>query len=329
MLRARLIQGTADDLLLLDVHHIAFDGWSLKILLADLGSAYVGEELPPAPGYEAYRRYLDGVDLEAQRLYWSEVYARCPQPLDILTDAATPADLGELSTIRTLLAPHVAQGLTSLARSRQATLFHTYLTAVSILLQKFTMSDDIIIGVPSDGRCSVELEEVVGMCVNTLAMRTNPSDDVVVGDLLEDIRDRAIAAYAHQDYPYDAVVSDLVGRGLPPGQPLVQVLLAFNQAPSVPDFDGQDVMLRVPQGRGAKFDLEFTVTTGPASHEIGIEYRSAVLADETAELLLTYLKAILTHLPAQVDSLVADIDLAPDQPFEIGTHSDALPTSIS
>ena len=97
----------------------------------------------------------------------------------------------------------------------------------------------------------------------------------------------------------------------------------------MPDFDGQDVMLRVPQGRGAKFDLEFTVTTGPASHEIGIEYRSAVLADETAELLLTYLKAILTHLPAQVDSLVADIDLAPDQPFEIGTHSDALPTSIS
>lgn len=329
LLRARLIQGTAADLLLLDVHHIAFDGWSLKILLADLGSAYAGQELPPAPGYEAYRRYLDGVDLEAQRLYWSEMYARCPQPLDIPTDAAAPADLDELSTIRTLLAPHIAQGLTTLARSRQATLFHTYLTAVSILLQKFTMSDDIIIGVPSDGRRSAELEEVVGMCVNTLAMRTNPSDDVVVGDLLEDVRDRAIAAYAHQDYPYDAVVSDLVGRGLPPGQPLVQVLLAFNQAPSVPDFDGQDAMLRVPQGRGAKFDLEFTVTTGPAGHEIGIEYRSAVLADETAELLLTYLKAILTHLPAQVDSLVADIDLEPGQPLELGTCADALPTSIS
>ena len=273
-----LAAGPRTHVLVLVLHHIAGDGWSLAPLAADLAAAYAARRAGQAPDwtplpvqyadYALWQRDLlgdaDDPDslLSGQTEYWRRTLADSPPELALpgarprpdtvtyrghTTDLAVPADL------------HAA--LAELARARGVTLFMVMHAAVAMLLSRLGAGQDIPLGAPVAGRTDAALDDLVGFFVNTLVLRTDTSGDPTFEQVLCRVRDRALEAFDHADVPFEHLVEVLAPDRSLARHPLFQVMVAVqnNAAPSLP-LPGLGIS-PVPGGpAAARFDLELTVT---------------------------------------------------------------------
>ncbi len=241
--------GPADHLLVLTLHHIACDGWSLEVILRELQQLYprlvadpaAAPDLPPLPiqytDYAAWqRRWLSGENLARQLAYWRAKLAGPVPPLQLPTDRPRPPVQTYRGGRHTFVVPPaLTRGLKDLSRQRQATLFMTLLAAFQALLHRYTGQTDFAVGTPVANRRHRDVENVVGMFVNTLALRAELSGDPAFAELLARVRRTALEAYAHQDVPFERVVDALLhddqGDGALPRDlsrsPLFQVLFTL------------------------------------------------------------------------------------------------------
>jgi amino acid adenylation domain-containing protein len=236
LLRTALLQlDDAEYLFLLTVHHIVSDGWSLGILGRELEALYPAfatgrpSPLPPLPiQYGDFavwqRKRLQGATLDAHLAYWRDALAGAPV-LELPTDRPRPATQTFRGAAFSRVYPAaLLHSLRELGHVEDATLFMTLLAGFELLLARYSGQDDVVVGVPVANRQRVELESVVGFFVNTLALRARIGQDLTVRELLRQVRQTAIDAYAHQDLPFERLVETLAPRRDLSRNPVFQVM---------------------------------------------------------------------------------------------------------
>jgi amino acid adenylation domain-containing protein/FkbH-like protein len=267
VIRGRLLQLAHDEhVLLVTMHHIVSDGWSLGVLVREIGAMYAANPLPQLPiqyvDYARWQRdFLKSAQLDQQLQYWQQHLQGAPELLELPTDRRRPAVQSYRgSRIEQALGPTLVADLKAFARAHNVTIAMALYTAWVIVLSRFCGRDDIVVGMPVANRRRVELEGLIGFFVNTLAVRIEVSSDVSVAELLQSAKETLLQAYAHQDVPFDRVVEALQpARSLSYG-PIVQVTFAMQNAPrheiSLPAL--AVTQLQLPQ-HSAQFDLSLAL----------------------------------------------------------------------
>ncbi|MER5866501.1 amino acid adenylation domain-containing protein [Kitasatospora sp. NPDC002040] len=329
-LRAQLFRaGPEDHTLLLVLHHIAADGWSLGPLLRDLAAAYRARTAGAAPGWESlpvqYSDYTlwqqellgaadDPDSLTARQLaFWRETLAGLPEELTVPTDRVRPASpsyRGEV--LATRIGAELSARLAEFARGSEATLFMVVQAALAALLSRLTGSTDVPLGTPVAGRTDQDLEELVGFFVNTLVLRTDLSGAPSFRELVARVRAADLDAFAHQDLPFERLVEELNPARSLARHPLFQVMLVLQNSPELPaDFPGLTAETEVIDLDVAKFDLIVELAEGPAGEGIGVlmKYATDLLDRESVAALTERLFRLIEAALAEPDLPVGRLDL--------------------
>ncbi|ATL66804.1 non-ribosomal peptide synthetase [Nocardia terpenica] len=243
LLRSRLVRLADDDhVLLLTMHHVVSDGWSIGVLVREFNALYdaysAGEESPLPPLSVQYadfavwqRDWLSGVVLEEQLGYWRDRLDGLV-PLELPLDRPRPAVASFDGGAHVFaLSAELSERLRALSRRYQVSLFMTLLAAFEALLSRYGGGEDFAVGVPIAGRVRPELEELIGFFVNTLVMRADCAGDPTFEELLTRTRETALGAYAHQDLPFERLVEELAPERDLSRNPLVQTTFQLMNAP--------------------------------------------------------------------------------------------------
>ncbi|GLZ37988.1 non-ribosomal peptide synthetase [Actinokineospora sp. NBRC 105648] len=319
--------GTQQHVLLLVLHHIAFDGWSLAPLVRDLGLAYSARLTGGAPGWPelpvTYQDYTlwqhdllgaqdDPDSVAATQLgYWADQLAGLPEELDLPLDRPRPAVASaEGDVVHAEVAPATTAALTGLAKASGASLFMVLRAALAVLYTKLGAGTDLAFGSPIAGRTDEALEDLVGFFVNTVVLRTDTSGDPAFTDLLDRVRETDLAAFAHQDVPFERLVEVLNPARTTARHPLFQTLFALqNNAAAGREFAGLDVRVDVRSGGTAKFDLQFELVEHPDGLRLALEYATDLFDRPTAELLARRYLRVLDQVAADPTRALSRIDV--------------------
>ena len=323
LLRAMLVRlGEDEHVLLVVLHHIASDGWSMGVFWRELGLLYAAAaegrpaDLPDLPiqyaDYAVWQRQgLQGDVLAAQLAYWRRQLAEAPPGLELPTDRPRPAVQTFRGAHRThTLPPPLHAALEALSRAAGVTLFMTLLAAFQTLLARYTGQEDIIVGSPIAGRTRVETEGLIGFFVNTLALRTDLTGNPPFRTLLTRVRDVCLDAYAHQEVPFEKLVEELKPERTLSQSPLFQVMFALQNAPRTTlALPGLALTpLRVESGT-AKFDLTVFVTATDAGLQTLVEYNTDLFDAATIDRLLGHFQTLLEGVVAAPERPVGDLPL--------------------
>ncbi|HET6705648.1 amino acid adenylation domain-containing protein, partial [Amycolatopsis sp.] len=327
-LRVELVRvAPGDHVLVMLLHHIAGDGWSMPKLWRDLAAAYSARRdglIPrwaPLPvqyaDYTLWHRGLLGDESDVDSLaggqlaFWRATLAGLPDRLDLPADRPRPAvPSGRGGTTGVVVDEKLYRRLTELAAANRVTLFMVLQAAVAVLLSRHGAGTDIPIGSPVAGRTDEALEDLVGFFVNTVVLRTDTAGDPAFTDLLARVRSVDLAAYGNQDVPFDSVVEAVNpdrSRGV---QPLFQVFLTVQarsnaQAP----LPGLAVAEHPEPWRVSRFDLSFVFTTDGDELACAVEYSADLFDPETADALVTRLLRLLESAVADPARPVSRLDL--------------------
>jgi len=236
-----LVLGPDDHVLLLTLHHIISDGWSMGVLVRELMVCYEAfargnaPTLPPLPvqyaDYAVWQRgWLQGERLQTELAYWHRKLAGVPPLLELPTDHPRPAvQTAHGASFGFTLPEALTRQLRAFSQKAGATVFMTLLAALKVVLARYSRQDDISVGTPIANRNRAEIEPLIGFFVNTLVLRTDLSGDPTFRELVRRVRDTALGAYAHQDVPFEMVVDALQPERNLSYPPLFQVMFAWQQ----------------------------------------------------------------------------------------------------
>ena len=335
LLRACLLRlGAEEHVLLLTVHHIAVDGWSLAVVWRELEALYgafrAGLPSPLAPVAVQYADFAvwqrgwlaDGV-LEAQLAYWRERLAGAPPLLELPTDHARPAAESHRGASVPLRIPAgIAAGVRELARREGVTLHMALLAGLQAVLAAYAGTRDVSVGTPVAGRTRLETEEMVGLFVNTLVVRTDLSGAPTVRELLARVREATLGAYAHQDVPFDRLVEELApGRSLA-HHPLFQVMFVLQNAGAARwSLDGMDTRRTRPELDVAKFDLYLELEEEGGELRGMMQYATDLFDAATVQRMGRHLEQVLRAMAADAERPVALLPLLDDEERHLVLHA--------
>ncbi len=329
LIRGRLIRRAEDEYaLLITMHHIVSDGWSLGVLLDELSvlyRAFVSGEADPLPelsvqypDYAVWQRdWMQGEVLRQQGEYWKTTLAGAPTLVELPMDHARPAEqeyAGALHEI--MLDEELTAKLKELSQQHGATLYMTLLAGWVAMIGRLSGQQDILIGTPTANRRQGELEKLIGFFVNTLVLRVNLHGRPSVGELLERVKGQSLGAQQHQDIPFEQVVEIVQPERSLAHSPLFQVMFAWQNAPrGALDLVGlQTMALESASHRVARFDL--TVSLWEMEDRIagGVEYSTALFERATIERTMEYWRRMLEGMVAESgrDRIVDCLPLLPD-----------------
>lgn len=319
-----------EHILLLNLHHIVFDGWSYNILFQELTILYKAfstnhhptlSELPIQYADFAHwqRNCLQGEVLESQLNYWKQqLGGNCPI-LQLPTDYPRPSSQNYQGAKQTLkLSPSLTGAIKTLCQQEGVTLFMSLLATFQTLLHRYSGQEDIIVGTPIAGRNQVETEKLIGLFLNNLAIRTNLSGNPTFRQLLSQVRQVTLDAYEHQDLPFEKLVEELQPERSLGRHPIFDVMLNFDNTP-------QTAFKLL--GLSITTFLELTEPESKFSMTLYVQEQ-----DNQLNLTLVYQKALfsaerMTSLLHQFQYLLEQIVVAPDQPIQ--TYSLVTPQSRS
>ncbi len=323
LLRPVLLRlGERDHALLLALHHIIFDGWSYGVfrreLLALYNAAREGRPspLPPVPlqygDFAVWQQeHLAAGALERQLAHWKERLRGAPTLIELPTDRPRPAEQTYRGAAYDFAVPEsVGNGLNALAQQEGATLFMALATALASLLGRYAGEDDVVIGSPVANRTRPELEDVVGLFANTLAIRADLSGDPSFRELLGRVRDVVFDDFAHQDLPFEKVVEELrVERSLS-YNPVYQVLFALQNVPrSQGGLTGLEIRPLETDHRKSKLDLALTLMEDERGIRGGWEYSTELFDRETIVRLTDHFLVLLAAAVGEPDRRLSDLPL--------------------
>src|SRR5271165_4245356 len=333
-LRASLFTlGPDEGVLLLLVHHIAADGWSMVPQARDLSQAYTARCQGKAPelrplavqyaDYTLWQRQTLGDEndpqsaLGRQLAYWKQTLEALPEQLDLPTDRPRPAIASYRGRRVPLnLSPELHGRLLSLAHQNQSSLFMVLQAGIAALLTRLGAGTDIPIGSPIAGRTDIGLEELVGFFVNTLVLRTDTSANPSFRQLLARVRASDLGAYAHQELPFERLVELLNPARSLSRHPLFQVMLAF-QNTSEPTLELPGIFTVSEQVNidAARFDLTFELAErrgldGTSEGiEGAIEYRTDLFEANSVQAIAERLVRLLERAATEPDRPIGQLDI--------------------
>jgi hypothetical protein len=328
LLRARLLRtGEEEHLLLLTLHHIVADGWSLGILLREVAALYPalasGEspELPPLPVQYAdfaiwQRRWLQGEELERQLAYWRRQLDGDLPPLDLPFARPRPERPSHRGTFRRFdIAPELATELRELSQREGTTLFMTLMATFQTLLYRLSGQEELTVGTGIANRNHPRTEELIGFFVNTLVFRADLTGNPTFRELLERVSTAALGAYAHQDLPFERLVEELrPGRELA-RSPLFQVMFLFQNTPLPPLRVGglELTPLRLDTGT-SHFDLTLELQEEGEGMFGVVEYSTDLFDAGAIEALIDRFVVLLREVASAPDLPVLDLPLTAPAP---------------
>ncbi|WP_418904163.1 amino acid adenylation domain-containing protein [Moorena producens] len=324
LVRCKLLKcSTTVHVLVITIHHIVADDWSLGIFQQELSELYTAfcqsESLPLAPLPIQYvdfahwqHQWLQGQVLETLLDYWRNQLADSPPLLDLPTDYPRPAkQVFRGSTIEFDLDAHLTQKLQLLSQQSGTTLFISLLSTFLILLYRYSNSTDIVVGSPIANRNRQEIEPLIGFFVNTLVLRSNLDGNPSFLELLQRTRQVALNAYAHQDLPFERLVEELNPDRNLSYHPLVQVMFVLqNSIPShALSFPGVTVSSRRVERTTAKFDLILSMREASQGLQGVWEYNSDLFTSKTIQRLHHHFQTLLKGIVANPDQLISELPL--------------------
>ncbi len=319
LLRVTVLRLRAQEhVVLLTMHHIVSDGWSVGVLIRELAACYgayasgaVEPALPPLPvQYADYavwqRQWLEGVGngtqagdhggspLQVQLAYWRGQLAELPA-LRLPTDYPRPEGAARIGARRPVLLPRdLLTQLRALSRREGATLFMSLLAGFQVLLAHWSGQEDIVVGTDVAQRTHPAIEGLIGFFVNQLVLRADLSGDPTLRELLGRVREATLAAYTHQDLPFERLVAEVQPERRLDRTPLFQVKLILQNAPAQPiELPGLSMQPLAVTQQAAPFDLVLSLHETAGGLEGSLDYRADLFAAGTMALLLDQLAALL------------------------------------
>ncbi|TDC71919.1 amino acid adenylation domain-containing protein [Actinomadura sp. GC306] len=325
-----------EHLLLLVLHHIAGDGWSMEPLAADLITAYAARAAGAEPAwaplpvqyadYSVWQRDLLGDENDPGSLaarqfaYWREALAGLPEELGLPADRPRPARATYRGAQHAFaLPPELHAELAALGREHRASMFMVLQAALAGLFTRLGAGTDVPIGSPVAGRQDEALNDLVGVFVNMLVLRTDTSGDPSFAELLGRVRDTDLAAFAHQDVPFERLVEVLNPARSMSRHPLFQVMISMQNDPSARvELPGLTVALEPVDPGVSRFDLALLVDErhdaagAPAGIECRLEYALDLFDPETAASMAAGLERLLAQVAADPSLPLGDVDILDD-----------------
>ena len=339
-MRARLFRVADDEhVLVAVVHHIAADGWSITPLVGDLGVAYASRCAGQAPGWAPLAvQYVDYTlwqraqlgdladadsRIAAQLAYWEEALAGMPERLELPTDRPYPP-VADYRGARVAVdwPAELQQQVARVAREHNATSFMVMQAALAVLLAKLSASSDVAVGFPIAGRRDPALDELVGFFVNTLVLRVDLAGDPTVAELLAQVRARSLAAYEHQDVPFEVLVERLNPTRSPDPSPAGAGDVGLAELPGQDNDPAAGLALGDLQvtplpadTHTARMDLTFSLAERwteagePAGIGGEVEFRTDVFDAASIEALIERLQRVLVAMTADPTRRLSSIDV--------------------
>jgi len=343
MLRSQLIKLSAEEhLILLTTHHIASDGWSVNILVNELSTLYssycqrssdtktIANEAsssipvltpiaapvlaPLALQYADYaywqRTVLKDV-LNNQLTYWQQKLFGIPELHSLPTDYARPAlQSHDGALIESYINAETLSSLKGLCKQQDATLFMGLYAVFSVLLARYSGQNDIVIGTPIANREQVEVADMIGFFINTLVLRTELPINVTFNQLLEQCKETALDAYAHQQVPFEQLVEVLQPDRSLSYSPLFQVMLALqNNEEDAIELEGLTIQPETLARTVAKYDLTLNVEETPTGLTLQWEYSTTLFKSETVQYIAEHFNQLLTSILVKPDAAVMNVEM--------------------
>lgn len=323
LLRASLLKlADSEHVLLLTLHHIISDGWSIAILNREIGALYAAfsrgspSSLPELPiQYADYaiwqRNWLTGRVLDDHMQYWRERLSGAPPQLELPTDRVRPAIETFKGSILTFAMPaRLRDGLKDLARREGVTLFMLSLAAYQVLLSRWSGQLDVVVGSPTAGRTHAQTEGLIGSFVNMLALRTDLSGNPTFRELIQRVREVTLGAYAHQDLPFEKLVMDLRPDRDLSRQSIIQVTLVLQNFPKQElDLPGLTWTSIVPKHVTTRFDLTLHLSETADGLRGQFDYATDLFDERTIEQLSVQFHTLLEGILVDADGRVQNLPL--------------------
>jgi hypothetical protein len=310
-----------EHILLLTMHHIVSDGWSVGVLFRELGALYnallAGEPspLPPLPiqyaDFAAWQReWLQGAEMEEQVSYWKQQLGGAPPVLELPTDRPRSAAATHRGALETFdICPEVTQKLRELSQREGATLFMTLLAGFQTLLHRYTGSSDIVVGTDVANRNRAETEGLIGFFLNHVVLRARTDEGLSFRALLRQVRETSLGAFEHQDFPFDKLVEVLNPERSLTHAPVFQVLFVLQNTPGAAmQLEGLTV-----QGLGgapatSKFDLALFITERQEGLRAGLVYRTDLFDRERIVRTAGHLQTLLAGIAENPDAALGALE---------------------
>lgn len=324
LLRATVVHLSAHEhRLLLTIHHILTDEWSMELLHQELKQLYDAfsngwpsplSELPiQYSDFASWQReWLKGDVLESLTSYWKEELAGAPSILELPTDKPRPATQTFRGATETFHLPEtLLDQLKTQARDQQATLFMILQAGFMALLHRYTGQNDIVVGTPISGRTHGETQNLIGLFLNTVLLRAKFNDRQNFLSLVQQVRERALGAYAHPDLPFERLVAELAPDRDPSRMPLFQVMFILHNSEGVSQVSKVSGNQELETGT-SKFDLTLILSENEKSLDGLIEYSSDLFEPATIRRLAGYYSRLLQACVANPEKSISELPMLSD-----------------
>ncbi len=322
LLRIILLQLREDDhVILLTMHHIISDGWSVAVLIKEMTALYEAfsrDKPSPLPDLKIQyadfaqwqRNWLQGEVLDAQLAYWREQLKDCPPLLELPTDHPRPAVQSFQGASQSVVLPQsLADALIKLSREENSTLFMTLLAAFQVLLYRYTGQLDLSVGTPIANRNRLETESLIGFFVNTLVLRSQIAPEKDFRQLLAQVRDECLGAFAHQDVPFEMLVEALQPQRDLSHSPLFQVMFVLQNAPMQRiELEGLTLSPLLTDNVSAKFDLTLVVEEAQGLH-VALEYNTDLFEASTILRMLAHFQNLLEGIVSNPELPISQLPI--------------------
>ncbi len=312
MIRVKLVKKSDFWLLMMDMHHIVGDGMSMITFVAEFMSLYNGESLEPLTHqYKDYSEWMRTKDLSEQRKYWVNEFSDDIPVLDMPLDYRRPQKQSyKGAVVGTVTGKKLGTRVKELARSSNTTDYMVFLSAAMVLLSKYSRQNDIVIGSPISGRMHIDTESMLGMFVNTLAMRGYPEGQKSYQTFLAEVKESCLKAFENQEYPFEELVEAVKVRRDISRNPLFDVMLVLqNNEKLSSKLDGTEIFYSEEKGTVSKFDLTYNIFEDNGDFKIELEYCTELFKTETAKRLLTHYICILKQIVDNYDITLNEIEV--------------------
>ncbi|MBO4292556.1 MAG: amino acid adenylation domain-containing protein, partial [Lachnospiraceae bacterium] len=320
LVRAQLVKREKNWLFSIDIHHIVGDGMTIGNFLKELSALYNGEALGElSHQFKDYSEWMAGRDLSGQAEYWKKQFEDEIPVLDMPLDYARPQEQSfKGGLIRSRICKELSYKIKSLATATGTTEYMIMLSAMMVLLAKYSRQEDIVVGSGISARTHKDTEGMLGMFVNTLAMRGKPEGKKSFREFLEEIKESCLRAYENQEYPFEELVNAVCGKRDLSRNPLFDVMLVLqNNEQVLLELHEAEVEEVEYHDQSAKFDLTFSITEQKNEYHIDLEYCTALYKMESAEQLAEHLITVLEEVTEQPQMLISEIGTAGSREKEL------------
>ncbi len=322
LLRVGRVPGNdGNSILMQDVHHIISDEVSHAVMHQDFAALYSGEQLPPLrlhyKDFSQWRRLgSQAGEMQRQETFWLDHLGGNLTRLNLPVDYPRPEIQDfEGRLLEFSLDPEVAAGLIQLSIEEDATLFMVFLALLNILLAQWCGQQDIVIGMPAAGRNHADLDKIIGLFINTLALRNYPTGEKTFRSFLAEVRQRTLAAFENQDYPFEQLVERIEPQRPSNRGPLFDILLSYHKSgDETGDRSVSAIALGIPELEGtintAKFDITFDVVSRGEQFYLGLRYAAKLFSPETINQVVDSFRQLAARIVAEPGVTLSNIQQA-------------------